>query len=227
YPPWEADDRVPARMAEILDVPRFEGGMILEGGSIDVNGAGLLLTTEQCLLNPNRNPHLTREEIETRLRANLGVQKILWLREGIVGDDTDGHVDDITRFVSEDTVVTVVENDPADDNYPILQENLHLLRLMTGIDGSPLNVVTLPMPRPVVVKGQRMPASYANFYVANGVVLLPVYDDPNDAHARDTLQRLFPTRRIIPIPCTDVIWGLGAVHCLTQQIPAAHKHMNT
>lgn len=221
YPPWDDDNRVPAQMANLLHVPRFESDIILEGGSIDVNGAGVLLTTEQCLLNPNRNPHLTREDIEARLRAYLGVEKVLWLGEGIVGDDTDGHVDDITRFVSEDTILTVVEEDMTDENGPILQENLRMLRSMTNVDGKPFNIVTLPMPAPVVIKGERMPASYANFYIANGIVILPTYRDAvNDAKAQDVLQRLFPERRVVPIDFTDVIWGLGAIHCLTQQVPS-------
>lgn len=221
YPPWDDDNRVPGRMAEVIGVPRFESDIILEGGSIDVNGAGVLLTTEQCLLNPNRNPHHSREEIEARLRAYLGVEKVLWLGEGIVGDDTDGHVDDVTRFVSEDTIVTVIEEDMQDENGPILQENLKMLRSMTNLDGKPFNIVTLPMPRPVVIKGERMPASYANFYIANDTVILPTYRDPvHDAKAQETLQQLFPTRRVVPIDFTDVIWGLGAIHCLTQQVPA-------
>jgi agmatine deiminase len=223
YPPWEADNRVPAAMAEFLGIPRFEGSMILEGGSIDVNGMGVLLTTEQCLLNPNRNPHLKREQIEARLRNYLGVQDIFWLGEGIVGDDTDGHVDDITRFVSPDTVVTVVEEDRSDENYPLLQENLERLREVTLPGGAHLNITTLPMPLPIIVKGQRMPASYANFYIANEVVLLPVYEDPKDAQAIQVMQRLFPSREVVPIDCRDVIWGLGAIHCLTQQVPAGRR----
>jgi agmatine deiminase len=220
YPPFDLDNQIPAHMAGYLGVPRYEGGMILEGGSIDVNGAGLLLTSEQCLLNENRNPGLSREQIEARLRDFLGVQKILWVGEGIVGDDTVGNIDDISRFVAANTILTAVEEDPADANYPILQENLRRLQLMTGLDGRPLHILTLPMPRPVVYEGQRLPASYANFYIANSVVLLPLYGGPNDERAAAIVQGCFPERRVVGINCTDIIWGLGAWHCLTQQVPA-------
>jgi agmatine deiminase len=220
YPPYDLDNRIPAHMAAYLGVPVFAGGMILEGGSIDVNGQGLLLTTEQCLLNPNRNPDLTREQIEARLCAFFGVQRILWLGEGIVGDDTDGHIDDIARFVAPDTIVTAVEEDPHDENYAVLQENVQRLHLMRGLDGAPLQILTIPMPPPIVYNGQRLPASYANFYIANSVVLVPFYNHPNDARAVAVLQRCFPTRRIVGIDCTDMIWGLGAWHCLSQQVPS-------
>ena len=193
--------------------------MILEGGSIEVNGLGTLITTEACLLHPNRNPALTRPDIETRLRDHLGVTNILWLGDGIAGDDTDGHVDDLTRFTDERTIVTVVEEDPRDDNFAALDWNLRRLETMTDQDGRPFRIVTLPMPRPVFHDGQRLPASYANFYIANRVVLLPGYDRERDEEARATLQRLFPTRRVVVIDCTELIWGLGAFHCLTQQWP--------
>jgi agmatine deiminase len=191
----------------------------MEGGSIDVNGQGTLLTTEACLLNPNRNPSLDREAIEQHLRNYLGVRKILWLGDGIAGDDTDGHVDDLTRFVTPTTVVTVVEENPADENYEPLQENLERLRDMTDQDGRPLEVVPLPMPRPLYHDDQRLPASYANFYIANGVVLLPTYDPAHDSEAQATLGRLFPDREVVGIDCTDLVWGLGAFHCVTQQWP--------
>ncbi len=220
YPPYDLDNLIPGRMAEYLGVPRFEGGMILEGGSIDVNGAGALLTSEACLLNPNRNPELSKAEIEQRLRDFLGVTQILWLGDGIVGDDTDGHIDDIARFVATDTIVTVVEEDPADENYAILQENLERLHAMRDLSGKPFKVITLPMPPAVVYEDQRLPASYANFYIANTVVLLPTFNHPNDERARATLQACFPNREVIGLDCTDVIWGLGAWHCLTQQVPA-------
>ena len=220
YPPFDLDDVVPTRIGAELGIPVEHPGMILEGGSIDVNGRGALLTTEACLLNPNRNPELSRGEIERRLCAYLGVTKILWLGDGIVGDDTDGHIDDITRFTDERTVVTVVEDDPADDNYGLLQDNLHRLSRMTDQDGEPLRIVTLPMPPAVVWEGQRLPASYANFYIANECVLIPGYDAERDAVAAATLQALFPTRRMVVLDCTDLIWGLGAFHCLTQQWPA-------
>ena len=220
YPPYDLDDVVPTRIAGELGLPLFAPGIVMEGGSIDVNGRGTLLTTESCLLNPNRNPSLDRGEIERYLRAYLGVTKILWLGDGIVGDDTDGHVDDLTRFVDERTVVTAVEDDPADENYEPLQENLERLRGMTDQDGRPLRVVTLPMPRPLEHDGQRLPASYANFYIANGLVLLPTYDPPRDEQAIATLGGLFPDRDIVGIDCTDLVWGLGAFHCVTQQWPA-------
>ena len=219
YPPYDLDDVIPTRIAEELGISVAHPPMILEGGSIDVNGAGTLLTTEACLLNPNRNPGLSRETIETMLRDWLGVHHILWLGDGIVGDDTDGHIDDIARFTEARTVVTVVEEDPADENHALLQDNLHRLESMSDQDGMPLRIVTLPMPRAVVCEGQRLPASYANFYIGNEVVLLPAYDPPRDRVAQETLQRLFPTRRVVPIDCTALIWGLGAFHCLTQQWP--------
>jgi len=219
YPPYDLDDAVPVRIGEELGLRVFSPGMVLEGGAVDVNGRGTLLTTEACLLHPNRNPGLSRGEIEERLRAYLGVRHILWLGDGIAGDDTDGHVDDLARFVDPETVVAVVEEDPRDENYEPLQENLKRLRSMRDQDGRPLRVETLPMPRPIRHEGQRLPASYANFYIANGVILLPGYDPPRDEVARDTLQRLFPTRRVVVIDCTDLVWGLGAFHCVTQQWP--------
>jgi agmatine deiminase len=193
----------------------------MEGGSIDVNGAGTLLTTEACLLNPNRNPGLSKADIEAYLRDYLGVRHILWLGDGIEGDDTDGHVDDLTRFVDPTTVVTVVEDDPLDPNFEPLQENLRRLATMTDQDGRRLRVVTLPMPRRLDHEGQRLPASYANFYIGNRVVLVPTYDPATDGAALATLQAHFPTRRVIGIDCTDLVCGLGAFHCVSQQWPAA------
>jgi len=221
YPPYDLDNKIPALMAEVLGTPRFVADMILEGGSIDVNGQGVLLTSEACLLKPNRNPQLGRAEIEERLREYLGVQHILWLGEGIVGDDTDGHVDDLARFVDPETIVTVIEDDPADENYRPLQDNLKRLRSFRQPDGRPFRIVELPMPRPIVWEDQRLPASYANFYIGNKVVLLPGYNDPNDRVAEERLAAFFPGRRIITLDCTDLIWGLGAFHCLTQQVPCA------
>jgi agmatine deiminase len=191
----------------------------MEGGSIDVNGRGTLITTEACLLHPNRNPGLDRDAIERYLREYLGVTTILWLGDGIAGDDTDGHIDDITRFVGPATVVTVVEENPRDENYEPLQKNLERLRGMADQDGRPLRVVTLPMPRPLYQEGHRLPASYANFYIANGLVLLPTYDPPRDEEAVATLGDLFPGREVVGIDCTDLVWGLGAFHCVTQQWP--------
>jgi agmatine deiminase len=221
YPPYDLDDVVPTRVGRELGLPVFHPGIVMEGGSIDVNGCGTLLTTEACLLNPNRNPELTRSQIEQYLRDYLGVRHILWLGDGIAGDDTDGHVDDLTRFVDPATVVTVVEEDPTDENYEPLQENLQRLREMTDQERRPLRVERLPMPRPLHHEGQRLPASYANFYIANGLVLVPGYDAERDRQAQHTLQRLFPDRRVVVMDCTDLVLGLGAFHCVTQQWPAA------
>lgn len=219
YPPYDLDNQVPLRVGEALGIEVVTPGMILEGGSIDVNGAGTLLTTEACLLNPNRNPSLSKDQIEQRLRDYLGVRHILWLGDGIVGDDTDGHIDDLSRFTDPRTIVTVVEDDPQDVNFAVLQDNLARLRDMRDQDGEPFRIVTLPMPRPVTYQGERLPASYANFYIGNEVVLLPGYDAERDEVARRTLQQLFPTRRVVVIDCTPLVWGLGAFHCVTQQWP--------
>jgi agmatine deiminase len=219
YPPCDLDEVVPTRAAQFLDVPVFYPRMILEGGSIEVNGAGALLTTESCLLNPNRNPSLGRAEIEQRLRDYFGIQEILWLAEGIEGDDTDGHIDDLARFVSEHTVVTVVEENREDENYQPLQENLARLSKMK-IDERQIQIIALPMPKKVVRERLRLPASYANFYVANTCVLVPTFADPADETALSILRKVFPTRRVIGIDCRELIWGLGTFHCLTQQQPA-------
>jgi agmatine deiminase len=219
YPPCDLDEVVPTRVAQFLDAPVFYPRMILEGGSIEVNGAGALLTTESCLLNPNRNPSLGRAEIEQRLRDYFGIREILWLAEGIEGDDTDGHIDDLVRFISERTVVTVVEENRDDENYEPLQENLGRLRQMKVEQGE-IEIVTLPMPKKIVRQGQRLPASYANFYIANSCVLLPTFADPSDEGALSVLRELFPDRRVIGIDCRELIWGLGTFHCLTQQQPA-------
>ena len=219
YPPFDLDDVVPTRLAEILKVPVFYPHMIVEGGSIDVNGNGALLTSESCLLNKNRNPNLSRDQIEQRLRDYLGVSDILWLGDGIAGDDTDGHIDDLTRFVSERAVVTVVEENRDDENYKPLQENLARLREMK-IGGCELEILTLPMPRKMVREGLRLPASYANFYIANTCVLVPTFGDPNDYAALSVMGECFRDRRVIGIDCRELIWGLGTFHCLTQQQPA-------
>ena len=219
YPPFDLDEVVPRRLGEILNLPVFYPHMILEGGSIDVNGRGALLTSESCLLNKNRNPNLSRDEIEQRLRDYLGVSEILWLGDGIAGDDTDGHIDDLTRFVSERTVVTVVEENRDEENYEPLQENLARLREMK-IGDRKLNILTLPMPKKMVREGLRLPASYANFYIANTHVLVPTFADGNDETALSVLRKCFPGRRVIGIDCRELIWGLGTFHCLTQQQPA-------
>ena len=220
YPPFDSDDVVPTRIGRRFGIRVVNPGIVMEGGSIEVNGRGTLLTTESCLLNPNRNPGLTREQIEGYLRNYLGVTKILWLGDGIEGGDTDGHVDDLTRFVDESSVVTVVEEDPRDPNYAPLRENLERLRRMTDQDGRPLRVLTLPMPPAMYQDDQRLPASYANFYIANGVVLLPAYHPPTDAIARETLARCFPGREVRLVDSRDLVWGLGSFHCVTQQWPA-------
>jgi agmatine deiminase len=193
--------------------------MILEGGSIDVNGSGALLTTESCLLNMNRNQNLSRSEIEQCLRDYLGVREILWLGDGIAGDDTDGHIDDLARFVSERNIVTVVEENRDDENYEPLQENLARLRSMK-IDHRNLEIIALPMPKKMIREGIRLPASYANFYIANSCVIVPTFADPNDEAALSVLRECFPDRRVIGIDCRELIWGLGTFHCLTQQQPA-------
>ncbi|HEY1770618.1 MAG TPA: agmatine deiminase family protein [Chthoniobacterales bacterium] len=223
YPPSDLDEVVPTRIAETLAAPIFYPRMILEGGSIEVNGAGALLTTEGCLLNKNRNPQLAREQIEQRLRDYLGVREILWLGAGIEGDDTDGHIDDLTRFVAERVVVTVVERDESDANFAPLQENLARLRRLK-LGGEPLEIIALPMPGKIVREEMRLPASYANFYIANTSVLLPTFAEPNDEVAAEILQRAFPRRKIVPIDCRELIWGLGAFHCLTQQQPAIERN---
>jgi agmatine deiminase len=220
YPPFEQDDEIPTRIGAELGLPVDRPGIVLEGGSIDLNGEGCLLTTEQCLLNPNRNPDLSRAEIEGYLRRYLGVGKILWLGDGIEGDDTDGHIDDLSRFTDPGTVVTVVEDDPADPNYAPLRDNLTRLRALTDQDGRPFRIVELPMPPAMYQDGQRLPASYANFYIANGVVLVPGYDPARDAEAVARLAPLFPGRELVVINCVDLVWGLGAIHCVTQQWPA-------
>ncbi len=219
YPPYDLDDAVPQGMAAALGVPRYAIDMVLEGGSIDVNGAGALLTTEQCLLHPNRNPALARADIERTLCETLGIAQVLWLGEGIVGDDTDGHVDDLTRFVAEDTVVTVIEPDPHDENYEPLAENRERLDGFRLKDGRPLKVLEMTMPRPVEWKGERLPASYANFYIGNRVILMPAFRDRADEPNRALLARCFPGREVVPIDCRDLVLGLGTFHCLTQQVP--------
>jgi len=227
YPPWEQDDRVPRQIAAALDLPVFSVDMVLEGGSIDVDGRGTLLTTEACLLNPNRNPQLSRTAIEQALCDYLGARRVLWLGDGIVGDDTDGHVDDLTRFVAPGVVVTVVEEDPRDENYERLRDNCRRLEAMRSVDGSALRVVTLPMPEPITYEDTRLPASYANFYIGNAVVLAPIFGGRRDEVALATLRSLCPGREVIGINAVDLVWGLGAFHCVTQQQPAVTKPPDT
>ena len=220
YPPYDLDDAIPQHVAKYRNLAIFSPGIVMEGGSIEVNGQGTLLTSEACLLNPNRNPQLTKAQIEQYLRDFLGITNVLWVGEGIAGDDTDGHIDDMSRFVSQSTIVTAVEPDPADANHEPLQENLKRLRLTQDQDGRPFQIVELPMPRHIEYKGQRLPASYANFYIANEVLLLPTYRDANDRKALEILQKCFPSRRVVGIDSMELIWGLGSFHCISQQEPA-------
>ena len=215
YDDWQCDRAAGAFIARHLQLPEWEPEMVLEGGSIDVNGRGVLLTTEECLLSPvqARNPGLSRAEIEKTVGDYLGVERVIWLRNGIAGDDTHGHIDDIARFVPADTVVAAWEPDRSDVNHAPLAENHRLLR------AAGFRVIKLPMPQPVVFSGRRLPASYANFYVANGLVLVPTFNDPNDRVALSILARLFGDREVVGINCTELIWGLGALHCMTQQQP--------
>jgi agmatine deiminase len=215
YDDYKSDAAIPAKLAAALQLPFWEPHLVLEGGSIDVNGRGLLLTTEECLLSPvqARNPQLTRRQIETALRDYLGARQVIWLQNGIAGDDTHGHVDDLARFVSTDTVVIASESDRNDPNYEPLRENLVILRKQ------PVRVVKLPMPAPLIFNGRRLPASYANFYIANGMVLMPTFNDPNDRIALNTLARLFPNREVTGINAVELVWGLGTLHCMTQQQP--------
>jgi agmatine deiminase len=216
YSNWKRDNLVPRFVARRLRIPRVEPGIVLEGGSIDVNGRGELLTTEECLLSPvqARNPGMSREQLEAAFAQYLGVRRTIWLNRGIAGDDTHGHIDDLARFVDARTIVTVVERDRSEENYEPLRENLALLRRLRGF-----RIVTLPMPAPVWFSGQRLPASYANFYIANDLVLVPTFNDPNDRAALNTLARLFPQRRVVGIHSVDLVLGLGTLHCATQQQP--------
>lgn len=227
YDDWKKDDSANAKLARKLKWNVWEPThrrrrVVLEGGSIDVNGLGTMLTTEECLLSPiqARNPGVTRKELAAIFRDYLGITNVLWLKNGIAGDDTHGHVDDLARFVNPTTVVTVVETDPSEANYQALQENVALLREMKDQDGQPLRVETLPMPDPVFFDGQRLPASYANFYVANQLVLVPTFNDPHDVLALAKLGTLFPGRKVVGIACLDLVLGLGTLHCMTQQEPA-------
>lgn len=222
YPPYDLDDGVPGRIAKQLEIPLYTPDMILEGGSIDVNGEGVLMTTESCLLHPNRNPEMDRKSIERSLCDYVGVTQVIWLGDGIEGDDTDGHIDDIARFVAPRTVLLAMEDDADDENFRALRDNRERLEGVR-IGGKPLSVNHLPMPSKIIREGMRLPASYANFYIANKVVLMPAFFDSADKLASAILQKHFPDREVIAIDCRDLIWGLGALHCLTQQQPAATK----
>lgn len=219
YPPYDLDDDIPTKIGEEFGLPVFYPKIVMEGGSVDFNGKGTLLTSKSCLLNPNRNPHLSQDEIENYLREYYGVEQILWVEDGIIGDDTDGHIDDTIRFVNENTVLAVVEDNPDDENYEILRRNLEQLKKMKLLNGEPLNIVELPMPDPVIWDGQRLPASYANFYIANKSVIVPTYRCEKDVIALEIIQKYFPDRKVVGIDSTEIIWGLGSFHCLSQQEP--------
>ena len=220
YPPWELDDAVPTAVANELGLPVFTPGIVMEGGAVDFNGEGTVLTTTSCLLNRNRNPGLSKGEVERYLLEYYGQRHVVWLGEGIDGDDTDGHVDDLARFIDARTIVTTVEPDPADDNHRILKENRRRLARARDQDGRPFEVVELPMPKPVSYEGQRLPATYVNFLFVNGALLVPTFRDRvHDREALTLLRRALPDRDVVGIDCTELIWGLGAIHCLTQQQP--------
>jgi agmatine deiminase len=219
YPPFDDDNRVPQQIADLLGHRRFAPGIILEGGAIDANGRGVILASEECLLNPNRNPQLGRADMERYLRDYCGATRVLWLGGSIVGDDTDGHIDQLARFVNPTTLIAAVEDDPTEENYAPLQENLRRLRTMKNQDGRSFEIVTLPMPRPISFQGQRLPAGYVNFYIANGVVIAPQYNDPADERVLSTLAGCFPNRVIRGQNAVDLVLGLGAFHCITQQQP--------
>lgn len=219
YPPYDLDDVVPTRIGQQLGIPVYHPGIVMEGGSVEFNGEGTLLTSECCLLNENRNPDLNRDQIEKFLEAFYGVKQVLWVAEGIVGDDTDGHIDDTVRFVNADTVLTVIEENRNDENYELLQTNLRQLNKMRLLNGKQINVVELPMPDAVIYDGQRLPASYANFYIANHSVIVPVYNCAADDKALQIIQDCFAGREVVGIDSTDIIWGLGSFHCLSQQEP--------
>lgn len=220
YPPFDLDDQIPTRIAAAYQIPVLYPGIIMEGGSVDFNGCGTLITSRSCLLNKNRNPGLSQDEIEKYLFAYYGVDQVLWVNEGIIGDDTDGHIDDIVRFVNADTVLTVVEEDRSDENYLLLQQNLKDLKSMRIQNDKQLNVIELPMPDQVIFEDQRLPASYANFYIANGLVVVPTFRSAKDERALRVIQEAFPDRSVRGIDSTDIIWGLGSFHCLSQQEPA-------
>ncbi|PWJ55583.1 agmatine deiminase [Dyadobacter jejuensis] len=219
YPPYDDDNRTPLAIAQYLNLPSVDPGIIMEGGSVEFNGAGSILTSKSCLLNKNRNPELSQQQIEQKLYDYYGAEQVLWVEDGIVGDDTDGHIDDTTRFISEDTVVACVEYDQNDENYAVLQSNLALLKKMRLLNGKPLNIIEVPMPKAVVIDGFRTPGSYVNFLMCNAGVIVPVFDNPNDTLAVDILEKAMPDRKIIPLLASEIIWGQGSFHCLSQQEP--------
>ena len=219
YPPYDLDDVIPTLIAKQFDLPVYYPGIVMEGGSVDFNGKGTLITSTACLLNQNRNPQLTREQIENYLENYYGIEQVLWVSEGIVGDDTDGHIDDTVRFVNEDTVLAVIEENRNDENYALLQSNLDELKKMRLLNGKQLNIVELPMPDEIIYEDQRLPPSYANFYIANDSVIVPTYRCNQDDKALRIIADCFPSRQITGIDSTEIIWGLGSFHCLSQQEP--------
>lgn len=219
YPPFDSDNAIPVKIADALKLRTFSPKIVMEGGSIEVNGNGALLTSKSCLLNKNRNPHLSQLEIENYLIEYYGVEQILWVTDGIVGDDTDGHIDDTTRFVNETTVLSVVEHNKSDDNYEPLKKNLEDLAKLRLLNGQPLSIVELPMPSPVYSEGVRLPASYANFYISNEHIIVPTYRCATDEIALEIIQNQFQTRKVVGVDSTEIIWGLGSFHCLSQQEP--------
>lgn len=220
YPPFDLDDVIPSLIGKAYDIPVYHPGIIMEGGSVDFNGDGTLITSTSCLLNKNRNPHLTQSEIEKYLTEFYGVEQILWVDEGIIGDDTDGHIDDTVRFFNRDSVIAVIETNKQDENHALLKKNLKQLQTMRLIDDRQLNIVELPMPDPVYYNDQRLPASYANFYISNLHVIVPTFQSKKDDEALKIIQDCFPEREAVGIDSTDIIWGLGSFHCLSQQEPA-------
>ena len=219
YPPYDLDDVIPTLIGKAFNLPVFNPGIVMEGGSVEFNGAGTVMTSTACLLNLNRNPHLNQAQIEQFLFDYYGMQQVLWVDEGIVGDDTDGHIDDTVRFVNEDTVLTVVEENKQDENYGLLQHNLKQLTKMRLISGKQLNIIELPMPEELIYEDQRLPCSYANFYIANKSVIVPTFRSDRDEKALRIIQEAFPTREVVGIDSMDIIWGLGSFHCLSQQEP--------
>lgn len=219
YPPFDLDDNIPTLIAQHYKIPVVYPGIVMEGGSVEFNGKGTILTTTSCLLNENRNPQLDQAQIEKYLFDYYGAEHILWLGDGIVGDDTDGHIDDLTRFVNANTVVTVVEQDKSDENYEPLQENLKMLKKLRLENGKQMDIIELPMPRAIVHEDMRLPASYANFYIANKYVIVPTFEDKNDDKALTLLAGCFKDRKVVGLNSTDIIWGLGSFHCLSQQEP--------
>jgi agmatine deiminase len=223
YPPFDSDNKLPEWFAENFNLEHFNTNMVLEGGSIETNGEGIILTTESVLLNENRNPNLTKEEIEKTVKHYLGMDKIIWLKNGLAGDDTDGHIDDLSRFINRNTILTMIADDPNDINYQALQENYEILKNSKDLDGNRFNIITLPLPNTKIegttVDGSEyVPASYANFYIANDLVLLPLYDERYDEEAMDLFREFFPDRDVIGIECADLVWGQGSIHCITQQL---------